>query len=438
MARVFSSWQVSRRGAGRASAHHTTVAEAYYLMLSARALWQQSKSFKSGRRGRFLANSHTPVHGGHRAVLNRRRSGSREAGRAQRKHLGQRQQESLARSRMNESPGCGPLYVRDTILRWGSPTASIMLSRLARLATVRRLAGGAAAAAAAAAATSHTCALAEPAAKAPPQPAAGQDAASDSSWLPGPLVDAYEAIYDNLIRPYADPSRDKLLPDLPAALKGREKPTLVISLDGTLIESQWTRQFGWRYVKRPGVDEFIEHLAPFYELVLWTECMSSADTAINRLDTRRRLGHRLYRDSTTYANGEHRKDLSHLNRNLDRVVIVDCAEYAFADQPRHGIVVKPYISAEDVDKEDKSLQSLVPFLIFLALAARKGTLTGSFADELQALGVSTTLDDGGGAFKEAVNKRFADLRAQNKLPAQRGGGGASGGTLWERLRAGRG
>ena len=109
MARVFSSWQVSRRGAGRASAHHTTVAEAYYLMLSARALWQQSKSFKSGRRGRFLANSHTPVHGGHRAVLNRRRSGSREAGRAQRKHLGQRQQESLARSRMNESPGCGPL-----------------------------------------------------------------------------------------------------------------------------------------------------------------------------------------------------------------------------------------------------------------------------------------------------------------------------------------
>ena len=115
MARVFSSWQVSRRGAGRASAHHTTVAEAYYLMLSARALWQQSKSFKSGRRGRFLANSHTPVHGGHRAVLNRRRSGSREAGRAQRKHLGQRQQESLARSRMNESPGCGPLHMMQCV-----------------------------------------------------------------------------------------------------------------------------------------------------------------------------------------------------------------------------------------------------------------------------------------------------------------------------------
>jgi len=190
------------------------------------------------------------------------------------------------------------------------------------------------------------------------------------------------------------------------------------------------------------VDEFIEHLAPFYELVLWTDCMNSADTVINRLDARRRFQHRLYRDATTYTGGEHRKDLSHLNRNMDRVLIVDCAEYAYSLQPSHGIALKAYSAVEDANNEDKSLPSLLPFLIYLALAARKGTLSGSFADELQLLGVSTTLEDGGVAFKEAVQKRFAELRSQNKLPTQRGarGGGASppGGTLWERMKVVRG
>jgi len=328
-----------------------------------------------------------------------------------------------------------------------------MLVRLTRLAGARRhalsLAGGAAVATVAAAA-SHTYATAEPAAKQPPPqqpplpPAATTESASNaSSWLPGPLGSAYEAVYDNVIRPYADPSRDKLLPDLPPAQKGRERPTLVVSLDGTLIESQWTRQFGWRYAKRPGVDEFIETLAPFYELVLWTECMSSADVAINRLDPRRRFGHRLYRDATTYTGGEHIKDLSHLNRDMDRVLIVDCAASAFGLQPGHGIALEPYGAEKDVDKTDKSLSALVPFLVYLALAAKQGKV-GSFADELQSLGVSTTIDDGGVAFKQAVERRFDELRAQNKMPGiQRGRGGsmqqgAAGGTVWSKMRSMRG
>ena len=87
-------------------------------------------------------------------------------------------------------------------------------------------------------------------------------------------------VYENVIAPYAEPSRDKLLPDIPAQLKGREKPTLVISLDGTLIESTWTRHYGWRYVKRPGVDQFLASLAPHFELVMWTESMNTADPVV--------------------------------------------------------------------------------------------------------------------------------------------------------------
>lgn len=140
-------------------------------------------------------------------------------------------------------------------------------------------------------------------------------------------------VYENVIAPYAEPSRDKLLPDIPAQLKGREKPTLVISLDGTLIESQWSRQFGWRYIKRPGVDEFLAQLAPLYELVLWTDCLSTAETAIDRLDPRRCFRHRLYRDSTTYSGGLHRKDLGALNRDLDKVLIIDCDSQCYSFQP---------------------------------------------------------------------------------------------------------
>ena len=207
---------------------------------------------------------------------------------------------------------------------------------LSRLTTIgrARLAGkcslaAAAAAVSASAVCAHAAAAAEPE---PPKPAA-----SSSFGLPSavtqPFDFVYEKVYENVIAPYAEPSRDKLLPDIPPQLKGREKPTLVVSLDGTLIQSQWTRQFGWRYIKRPGVDEFLAQLAPLYELVLWTECLSTAEVAVDRLDPRRCFRHRLYRDATTYSSGMHRKDLSALNRDLDKVLIIDCDSQAFSMQP---------------------------------------------------------------------------------------------------------
>ena len=320
-----------------------------------------------------------------------------------------------------------------------------MLARVFAGQRVLALVGGTASAMVVASQT--RAALAEP--KAPPSeptapsPAAAADAgAGPSSAFRAAYDSVYNTVYDNVVAPFAEPSRDKLLPDLPAVAK---KPTLVVSLDGTLIESQWTRQFGWRYVKRPGVDDFLTHLAPYYELVLWTECTTAAETVIDALDPRRLLRHRLYRDATTYTNGLHIKDLSHLNRDMDRVVIVDCDRSAFSLQPSCGFAVKPYESALDPGKEDAELTRLIPFLQYLALAARKGTVK-PFSEELQLLDVSTTFEDGGQAFEEAVKRRFAELRAQNLLPLQRGRGvgtrnvvgGREGGTLWERLKAARG
>lgn len=269
----------------------------------------------------------------------------------------------------------------------------------------------------------------------------------------GPLQSAYQSaydtVYDNIVAPYAEPSRDKLLPDRDPRLKSSRKPTLVISLDGTLIESQWTRQFGWRYAKRPGVDDFLTALAPLYEIVLWTDCLSSADVVIDKLDQRRLIQHRLYRDATTYTGGMHRKDLSALNRDIDNVVIIDCDERCFSLQPANGIAVKPYSAEKDPNKQDAHLKRLIPFLAFFAIGKTVNSV-GTMAEELAALKVATKIEDNGEAFEKATQERFKELRDKGLMPVQKGGriipgrnakaGAAQGGgnnqTIWSRMGIG--
>jgi len=284
----------------------------------------------------------------------------------------------------------------------------------------------------AASASAAVCATCEPA-KAADSALSRVDIGGASSYLPGPVKAAYDtvcnAVYDNVIKDFAEPSRDKLLPDLPPQVVGKEKPTLVVSLDGCLIQSSWTRQHGWRYLKRPGVDQFLASLAPLYELVLWTDTMNAGDPVVDKLDPRRLIRHRLYRDTTTFAQGFHRKDLDALNRDLGKVLIIDVDKQSFAFHPKHGIEVAAYKSEDDPDKKDRALTALVPFLQYLAitrppdLAAEMEDVRKQFPDVPLA---------------EACELKLAELRAAGKLQLRhRGGSLASapkGGTVWERLR----
>ena len=159
-----------------------------------------------------------------------------------------------------------------------------MLLRLSTMRASRRavLIGSGALAVSASAAACATC-----------EPAKVARDGGASSYLPGPVQAAYDtvctAVYDNVVKQFAEPSRDKLLPDLPPQVVGKEKPTLVVSLDGCMIQSSWTRQHGWRYLKRPGVDQFLASLAPLYELVMWTDTMNAGDPVVDKLDPRRRV-----------------------------------------------------------------------------------------------------------------------------------------------------
>ena len=70
--------------------------------------------------------------------------------------------------------------------------------------------------------------------------------------------------------------------------------------------------------------------------------------------------HRLHRDATRFVNGHHVKDLSRLNRNVKKIVLVDDDAHAAMLQPANLIRVAPYSDARD--KSDKQLLELIPFL----------------------------------------------------------------------------
>lgn len=117
------------------------------------------------------------------------------------------------------------------------------------------------------------------------------------------------------------------------------KKTLVLDLDETLVHSTFeptddsdlvvpvTIEGGNYnvYVKiRPGLEEFLEEVAEYYEVVVFTASMAKyADPVLDRIDKGRCISHRLFREHCVMHNGAYVKDLARLGRDLANVVIVD-------------------------------------------------------------------------------------------------------------------
>lgn len=109
----------------------------------------------------------------------------------------------------------------------------------------------------------------------------------------------------NASRLRADPGSDELLPDLLPFQRQVRMRTLVLDLDGVLVESVWQRRHGWKTVKRPGAEAFLESMAQYYELVVFSDRPHSyADPILNRIDPGIQTNqgamimYRLYKNST--------------------------------------------------------------------------------------------------------------------------------------------
>ncbi|KAI4886501.1 hypothetical protein NFI96_024858 [Prochilodus magdalenae] len=195
-----------------------------------------------------------------------------------------------------------------------------------------------------------------------------------SMWIPdefdndGPVIQQLKRTY-KYFKDYRqmiiEPTSPKLLPD-PLKEPYYQPPyTLVLELTDVLLHPEWSLATGWRFKKRPGIDYLFQQLAPLYEIVIFTsETGMTAYPLIDSIDPQGFVMYRLFRDATRYMEGHHVKDVSCLNRDTAKVIVVDCKREAFSLQPFNGMALRKW----DGNSEDRTLYDLAAFLKTIAVS----------------------------------------------------------------------
>ncbi|KAJ6979617.1 mitochondrial import inner membrane translocase subunit TIM50-like isoform X1 [Populus alba x Populus x berolinensis] len=183
--------------------------------------------------------------------------------------------------------------------------------------------------------------------------------------VPAKVVELYldlRKLLEEHVKGFTEPASDKLLPDLHPA--EQHVFTLVLDLNETIIYSDWKRDRGWRTFKRPGVDDFLQHLGRFYEIVVYSDQLSMyVDPVVERLDTNHFIRYRLSRSATKYQDGKHYRDLSKLNRDPGKILYVSGHAFENSLQPENCVPIKPFKIDETGDVPlDTALLDLIPFL----------------------------------------------------------------------------
>ncbi|XP_068144100.1 CTD nuclear envelope phosphatase 1 [Drosophila tropicalis] len=146
-------------------------------------------------------------------------------------------------------------------------------------------------------------------------------------------------------------------------------PDFIITVDIEEISS-----ITFQVYKRPHVDEFLDFVSKWYDLVIYTASLEEyASEVVDRLDAGRGiLPRRFYRQhcrsSTTFLC----KDLNLVNEDLCSTIIIDNSPNAYRDFPENAIPIKAFI----YDPNDKELVKLLPFLDALRFTKDVRTILG--------------------------------------------------------------
>ncbi|OMJ07701.1 Mitochondrial import inner membrane translocase subunit tim50 [Smittium culicis] len=183
---------------------------------------------------------------------------------------------------------------------------------------------------------------------------------------------------------FVNPTSKKLLPD---PSEDQMPYTLVVSLDDLLIHTSWDKEHGWRIAKRPFFDQFLSYMSSMYEIVIFSDQPSySAEEALVKLDPYGYAPLRLYREQTRYDKGVHYKDLSYLNRDLSKVILLDIIPKEDSLQPENSVKV-PQFKGEP---GDDWLRRVIPFFEYVFMMETKDVRevlskfgNGDLADEYQ-------------------------------------------------------
>ena len=183
-----------------------------------------------------------------------------------------------------------------------------------------------------------------------------------NGYTPGLIYTRAMARWGSTMSYYKDPVTKKLLPDVGLVDPNMPPYTLVLGLEDVLVHSEWTREHGWRIAKRPGLDYFLRYLHSYYEVAIFSGQPEFTVAQIRKKIDPYSMVHVLSREMTSYEDGAYVKDLSYLNRDLKKVVVVDADPQALKKQPENAIILPPWTG----DPKDTALIDLIPFLENLA------------------------------------------------------------------------
>lgn len=181
-------------------------------------------------------------------------------------------------------------------------------------------------------------------------------------YSPQLMYQRFNKRWKSLFTVFSEPGTEKLLPDSPPEPYKRPL-TLVISLEDLLTHSEWTPQHGWRTAKRPGLDYFLLYLSGYYEIVLFaSNYLIYVEKTIQKLDPHNAyFAYVLCKEAAKYKNKKVIKDLSLLNRDLGKVIIMDTNPDHYSLQPENALPLDPWDG-----KPDDTLIQYIPFLEWLA------------------------------------------------------------------------
>jgi import inner membrane translocase subunit TIM50 len=136
--------------------------------------------------------------------------------------------------------------------------------------------------------------------------------------------------------------------------------TLVLNLTGTLLKSEYIFGKGNKHIVRPGLEQFLNRLVAKYEIIIFAEEDAALIMhSINSVDPRHRyISNFLGKESMVWKNGSYIKDLSYLNRDLRKVIVIDRKKENVKNQPENVIILPEY----DGSKEDNELTKLLALL----------------------------------------------------------------------------
>jgi len=173
------------------------------------------------------------------------------------------------------------------------------------------------------------------------------------------------------------------LPTIPKLFAPKPRKLLVIDLDETLVHTMThglhrnceivevqrpdSTMASFYYVaKRPFCVDFLSTVMQWYDLAIFTASLSEyADPIIDLLEHdvgKPVFQRRLYRDSCTASYmGGYIKDLTVLNEDLGRVILLDNSPLSYSYQLGNGLAIEGWIS----DPSDHALLQLLPLLFAL-------------------------------------------------------------------------